>query len=332
MTNSIKKILASILVLSLVLCGFAGCYAESEEAELEEYVFITHAVTLEFWKTHEAAVTAAAAALPGNCVGYMVGDTSSDPSKMETICDTLLERDTLAGICMAGVFPEVYGAAIDKAWEKGIPACTITANIENCKKLTHLGTNEVDTAYEMCRVLHEHLGSDAKVIVSQNMFSAADTAKQRLEGIAKYDEEHDDFEVVAYVDDKGDAATCTAAVSAGLIANPEANGILGCNAASGIGAATAVRELGKTGDEIAIVCVDPDETTVEAIQNGEIYATVCGRVYTSVYMAVQLMWAFNHDQYRLVRDTISADDYLPVPSFIDTGVYVIHQGNVESFI
>lgn len=346
-STCVKKITAMILTLVLMLTMFTACSPSEDEAKepaegnvasdnpeeekLEEYVFITHAITLEFWKTHEAAVTAAAAALPGNCVGYMVGDAGSDPSKMETILDTLLQRDTLAGMVMSGVFPEVYGAAIDKAWEMGIPSCTITANIPDCKKLTHLGTNEIDLAYEMARVLHERVGSGAKVIVTQNMFSASDTAKQRLEGIAKYDEEHDDFEVVAYVDDKGDAGTCAAAVSAAMLANPDANGILGCNAASGIGAATGVRELGKTG-EMTIVCVDPDETTVEAIQNGEIYATVCGRVYTSVYMAVQIMWAWNHDQYRLVRDTMSTDDYLPIPKYIDTGVYVIHQGNVDSFV
>ena len=301
--------------------------AESTEDQ-EEYVFVTHAVGLEYWKTHESAVIASAEALP-NAVGYMVGDTSSDPSKMETLLDTLIDKG-VDGIVLCGVFPEVYRNAIDKAWEKGIPACTVNATVPDSKALTHFGVEYDQYGYTMAQTLYDKIGGDAKVIVSQNMFSSADTAKQILKGIETFDEDHDDFEVVAYVDDKGDAATTASVVASAVSANPDANGVIGCNASSGIGAATALRELGKVG-ELTIVCVDPDETTIEAIANDEIYATVCSNQWVGCFMAVQFMHWYKHGMLQMFRGHDGGGTVDLLPKTVDTGVYIITKDNVDQF-
>ncbi len=305
-----------------------GAEEEKDEGRQEEYVFVTHAVGLEYWKTHESAVIASAKALP-NAVGYMVGDTSSDPSKMETLLDTLIDKG-VDGIVICGVFPEVYRQAIEKAWEKGIPTCTVNATVPDSKALTHFGVEYDEYGYTMAQTLYDKLGGNAKVIVSQNMFSSADTAKQILKGIGQFEEDHDDFEVLTYLDYKGDSATTASDVASAVSANPDANGVIGCNASSGIGAATALRELGKIG-ELSIVCVDPDETTIEAIANDEIYATVCSNQWVGCFMAVQFMHWYNNDMLQMFRGHDGGGTVDLLPTRVDTGVYIITKDNVDQF-
>ncbi|MPN31615.1 hypothetical protein SDC9_179089 [bioreactor metagenome] len=83
-------------------------------------------------------------------------------------------------------------------------------------------------------------------------------------------------------------------------------------------------------DKVTVVCIDKDAPTLEAIEAGDIYATVIGKQYTEVYYATKFLYDYNHNNLKLVSDSKAAG-ISPLPTFVDTGAIVITKDNVSFF-
>ena len=332
-----------MLVVLVSIC-LIGCTAtdtpsgdaapESEETkspeqstnENEEYVFMTPLVNLEYYQTHKQACIDAAESL--GCTGNMVGDEGFDAQKMVSIFETLIEKG-VAGIVTPGHFPDAYRDCVDKAWEKGIPVATVTIPIHNSKVLTHFGSDYVTYGEVMAQTLYEKMG-EGKFIVSTNLQGGGEPAADIVRGIQNVCEANSGFEMAILVEDQSDAGIAASVIGAALQAHPDVKGIIGAQSVSGIGAVTALREAGMLG-KVDIVCIDKDAPTLEAIKNGDIYATVIGKQYTEVYYAVKFLYDYNHNNLKLVSDPKAAG-ISPLPYFVDTGSIVITQDNVDYFM
>lgn len=296
--------------------------ADSEE----EYVFVTALSNLEYFQTHEQAVEDAAAAL--GVKGYMIGSDKYDVQEMLNVFDTLIQKG-VDGIITPGHFPDAYREVFQKAWDAGIPVCTVTMSVEDSKQLCTFGTNYVEYGRLMAQTLMEKMGGKGQFLVSQNLIGGGQPASDIVEGIKQVAAENPGFELVSVLQDDSDAAVATSVISAALMANPDVKGIIGCQSVSGVGAATAVREAGLSG-KIDIVCIDADAPTIEAIENGEIYATVVGKQYTEVYLATQFLYMYNHDMLKLTNDNQAAG-ISAMPTFVDTGAIIVTKDNAQYF-
>lgn len=317
-------LVAITLILSLLL-GFAAPIAYAEANPTEEYVFMTPLMTLEYFQQHRHACEDAAADL--GVVGYMAGSDKYDANEMVTVFETLIEKG-VAGIVTPGHFADAYRELIDKAWAKGIPVCTVTLGVPDSKALCHFGTDYVTYGEIMAKTLLGRIGNNG-FIFSTNLQGGGDPAHDIMKGILNVCEANPGFEMVVQVEDQSDAAVAASVIGAALQAHPDVKGVIGAQSVSGIGAVTAVREAGLTG-QVEIVCIDKDAPTLEAIEAGDIYATVIGKQYTEVYYAVKFLYDYNNNNLKLVSDSKAAG-ISPLPTFVDTGAIIITKDNVSFF-
>ncbi len=291
----------------------------------EEYVFMTPLMTLEYFQQHRVACEDAAADL--GVTGYMAGSEKFDAQEMVTIFETLIEKG-VAGIVTPGHFADGYRQCIEKAWAKGIPVATVTLGVPDSKAVCHFGTDYVGYGEIMAKALMDKIGKE-KFIFSTNLQGGGDPAHDIMKGILNVCEANPGFEMVVQVEDQSDASVAASVIGAALQANPDVKGIIGAQSVSGIGAVTALREAGLLG-KVDIVCIDKDAPTLEAIEAGDIYATVIGKQYTEVYYAVKFLYDYNHNKLKLVSDSKAAG-ISPLPTFVDTGAIIITKDNVSFF-
>lgn len=322
-----KRILC--IALCALLCAFVLPQAIAEQSS-DEYVFVTVLMNLEYFQQHRKAVEDAGKEL--GVKGYMSGSNEYDANEMIKVFETLIQNPNVKGIVTPGHFEDVYRDLFEKAWDAGIPVCTVTLDVPNSRSLCTFGTDYVTYGYIMAKSLGDAIGNQGKVLISQNLTGGGKPAQDIVDGIFKYAAEHPELTVLEPLQDDSDAAVAAKVVGAALQANPDTVGVIGCQSASGVGAVTAIREAGLL-DQVKVVSIDKDLPTLEAIKAGEIYATVCGKQYTEVYYATKFLYDYNNGKLEFAK----SNDYMgleisPLPTFVDTGALVITKDNVDAFI
>jgi len=101
------------------------------------------------------------------------------------------------------------------------------------------------------------------------------------------------------------------------VANPDLKGYLCCDAAGPVGIAAAVRKLGKVG-KVAVVGMDGIEPILEAVKERVLESSASTIPAMQGSMSVLMLW----------QATLG----VPLPERIDTGIDLITQENVESFL
>lgn len=293
----------------------------------EEYVFVTPLASLEYWNAHKKAIQDACSEL--GVKASFVGDEKLDPQSMVNILETLIEKK-VAGIVMQGNFPDAYAPVYEKAWEAGIPVANVTIDVPDSKRVAFLGTDYVKYGNQMGELAVEACNGKGKVIVSTFLTSGSKTVEDIIKGVREAIAKYPDVQIVAEVDDKADISVATQVIGSALQSNPDTSVIIGGQSVSATGAVTALREAGKL-DQVKVISIDRDAPTLEAIKDGEIYATVAGKQYTEVYYATKFLYDYNHDKLLFCKDNKKAG-VVTIPSFVDTGYVVIKKDNVDYFI
>jgi len=324
-----KKMLALCLALLFVLTGFAAAIAE-EPVSAETYYYIAPLANLEYWLAHRAGLEDACKEL--GVTAKFVGDDGLDVDAMCAVIGTALNDPNCAGIVMQANFADAYEPYVVEAKEKGIPVCYQTVDgVDGSARLSFLGTDYVQYGRVMMQQAAEAAGGNGNVIVSNALSAGSNAVADVMAGIRAEVENWPEMKIVAEVDDNSDAAVAAQKVGAALLANAGVTVVIGGQSTSAIGAVTAIKEAGLSGD-VKVISIDRDSATLEFVKSGDIYATVAGKQYTEVYYGVKLCYDFNHG----AKNAFSNDDALAglviAPSFIDTGSLIINQSNVDNFL
>ncbi|HZY41303.1 MAG TPA: sugar ABC transporter substrate-binding protein, partial [Anaerolineae bacterium] len=105
---------------------------------------------------------------------------------------------------------------------------------------------------------------------------------------------------------------------------------VGCvEAAGGVGAATASKELNLVG-KLKIVSMDRDDGTLKFIEDGVIQASVAQKTALMSYLGTKLLYLYNHAPLPIVADN-KASGIIPMPESVDTGTIVINKDNAKFF-
>jgi ribose transport system substrate-binding protein len=331
-----------LMITVLLLAGFmASCRGETttttttaapvsssgEDYSNETYVFMTAASNLEYFSAHKKGLQDACRAL--GVKASIVGDEGVDAGTMANLLAATIEQD-IKGIVLVGHFPDAYTPLINSAWEKNIPVVTQTVDAPDSKRITFMGMDFVTYGANAMDLMGEALGGRGKIAISTSMASGQ-AAVDVLTGIQnRAAEKYPGIQIVAVLEDKAQTDTAVSVISACLQANPDLDGIIGCQATSAVAAVTAVREAGLL-DKIKIVGFDRDSATLEAIKNGEIYGSMAGKQYAETYYATKFLYDFHHAALSISRDDKAAG-LLGVPSFVDLGSIRITKENVDYFI
>ena len=347
-----KKLLAMLLAVLLLGTMFVGCAKNNEgtqnadngttesagnEADAgqtdfssETYYYIAPLATLEYWQAHKAGLEDACAEL--GVTPKFVGDDALDVDAMCAIIDTAINDPNCAGIVMQANFADAYEPYVQQAKEKGIPVCYQTVDgIEGSERLCFLGTDYVEYGKIMMRQAAEATGGKGDVIVSNALSAGSSSVEDVMTGIREEVENWPDMKIVSEIDDQSDAAVAATKIGAALLANPDTTVVIGGQSTSAIGAVTAIKEAGLSGD-VQVISIDRDAATLEYIQNGDIYSTVAGKQYTEVYYGVKICYDYRHGAKNAFSDDDEAAGLVLAPSFVDTGAIIINGDNVDKFV
>jgi ribose transport system substrate-binding protein len=111
-------------------------------------------------------------------------------------------------------------------------------------------------------------------------------------------------------------------------ANPNLKGIFSVSGIEAIGASMAMQELGK---DIKIMTFDTPAPLLDMIKNGEVWATGGQNTYLMGYFAMICLYHVAHDLINPLNDWKENPDVSPLPPFINTGLEIVTQENVDHF-
>lgn len=341
-----KKLVTMLLLAAMLMGCLAGCGGKQENApeaaapsegaaeggetaaalpgEGETYCVIMSLGQLEFFDALKGGVCDAA-----NEIGakwYYAGPQEFVPDQIVQAIDQAV-ANKVTGIVLHGQTEETANA-IDNAIAAGIPVICVNTDIPS-NRLSFIGCDPynagVGQAEEMLKLLD---GKTGTVIISSALALAQPSAVANLEGAHSVLDNAPGIKVVE-VDDTSDSNVAATNIGAALQANPDVVGIIGQQAYTAVGAATAVREAGKTG-EIVIVGRDRDTATLDLIRDGEVAASFAQNSYVEGYIALQWLHAYVNNNLKVI-DGYRDLGVNPLPDAVDSGSIIINETNQEQF-
>ena len=330
-----KKV-AIILALVLALGLLAACAQDPEPppvtdgerrlpGEGEVYVVIGSLFQLEFFDALKAGISDAAAEI--GATWYYAGPQEWVPDQISQAIDQAV-ANRVTGIVLHGQSVET-GAAVDNAIAAGIPVIIVNTDIPS-NRLSFLGCNPYNAGHDMGAHMAQLLqGQTGAVIVSTAISAGQPSALANLAGARDALAELAPHLRVIEVDDTADAMIAATNIGAALQANPDVIGIIGQQAYTAVGAATAVREAGRMG-QITIIGRDRDIPTLELIRNGEVAAAYAQNTYVEAYIAIKWLNDYVNGRLRVISDYLGGG-VNPLPPLVDSGSIVITADNVDQF-
>ena len=86
------------------------------------------------------------------------------------------------------------------------------------------------------------------------------------------------------------------------------------------------------GGKISILAMDTDQRTLTWIQKGLISATIGQRPYTMAYFGTKRLDDLHHQPLPSLTENFASQLLSPLPTFIDTGTFVVDKDNVSRYI
>lgn len=293
-------------------------------AEQQTYYEVNALTNLPYFIDHQVGLYFAGKAL-GVDTPY-VGPVDYDMTQMVNAMEQAVATGP-QGINIVGFDPALK-PSIDAAIAQGIPVVTLDAEVYGSDRMTFLGTGNYNAGRVGGQLLAESIGGKGKVALITKVGQS--NLEERIQGyVDEFAENWPDIEMVQIIDDQSDSAKAADGLKAVLQRTPDLAGVGCVEAAGGVGAATASKELGLT-DTLKIVSMDRDDGTLKFIEDGTIYASVAQQSALMTFIGTMLMQGLENNPVPIVNDNVAAN-VLPMPESVDTGVVVINQDNASHF-
>jgi ribose transport system substrate-binding protein len=327
-----KKFLLVLLALSMVFV--VSCAKDTKVATAPDaagvdrsdqlYIEVSALGNLAYFYDHKVGMEIVGEEL-GVRTEY-VGPAEYDMNAMVAAFEQAIAKKP-NGIVVVG-FESVLEPIIDKAIDEGIPVVTVDADLPNSKRLAFVGTGNFGAGQTGGYKMAELIGGRGKVAIMTK--PGQSNLEERVAGYRAAFAEFPNIEMVQIADTESDSVIAAQAASALIQKYPDLAGIACVEAAGGSGAATAVREAGKTG-QIKIISMDRDNEVLEGIADGIISATVAQQTALMPYYATQILYNLNNSNVDITSDNAAAG-VLGIPSMVDTGAVIVDADNYKYFM
>ncbi len=318
-----KKSLVLFVVLAMCMIFVTSAFAEAVDHSDQLYIEVSALGGLDYFYDHMLGCKMAGEEL-GVRTEY-VGPADYDMNAMVAALEQAIAKKP-NGIVVVG-FEDSLAPAIDKAIDAGIPVVTVDADVPSSKRISFVGTGNVNAGYVGGKALAEAVGGKGKVAILTK--PGQSNLEERIEGYKKALAEYPDIELVQTGDTQSDSVVAAQVTATILQAHPDLVGIGCVEAAGGAGAATAVTEAGLQG-KVKIVSMDRGEDTLNYIESGTITASVAQQTALMPYYAIEILMNVNNSKIKITSDNAKAG-ILGVPASVDTGAALITADNVQYF-
>lgn len=244
----------------------------------------------EYFNWCYAGFQAAAASIGSHIETELQGPAEWDASAEARAVETVLAKKP-NGVVVSCADESTLVSAINKGIDSGVPMICFDSDSAESKRLSYVGTNNLDFGAVAGQKIVEAVGTTGKVAII--MVPGAVSMEERAQGCVDYLAEYAPNIEVTYLNDEGDVVKAEQVVSAALQADPEIKAIFSTHGYGAPGAAAACRTLNKVG-QVCIIGSDYDSATIELLMNDEIAGTVIDDPYLLGYEAFMLAYAAAH--------------------------------------
>jgi len=240
------------------------------------------------------------------------GTEKYDAQAQATVLEQVIATKP-TGIIATAQNPDALRPYIDQAIDAGISVVMFDSDSPASKRPVFLATDNYNAGAKAGARMGQLTDGRGKVAIitkpgqlNLDLRAAgfADTIKSSFPNMT----------VVGQCEGLGDYTAAAKCASEFLQAHPDLAGIFSTGSEGGPGSVQAFREAGKLG-QIKIVGFDIDKATIEAIEKGEIDATIVQAAWNMGYWSMMMVWAQAHKLTTL-------------PAVVDTGVFVVDKTNV----
>lgn len=201
----------------------------------------------------------------------------------------LLEKaiaSKVRGIIVQGLNDEKFTPLINKAIENRIPVLTIDTDAPTSKRLTYVGTDNIEAGRLLGKIVLQITAGKGKVGVIIGSESA-ESQMQRLKGLRSVVDPFGELEIVNVRSSNISMMEAIQQASDMLRKNPEITTMVGTSATDALGILQAAKSMHRT--DVRIIGFDDLPETLKAIRNGEIEATVVQEPYDMGKTSVKLL-------------------------------------------
>lgn len=301
-----------VLFVCLVFGLFAGFGCQEQKSGNKQIAVIPKALTHQFWLTVKAGAEATGKEC-GVDVLWMGPDKETQIDKQIDIVDQMMTRGVSA-IVLAACDENALNVPIERAIKAGIPVITMDSGVTSDLPLSFVATDNIAGAKAAARTLAELIGGEGEVGLIPFVYGAA-TSQMREEG---FKEGIKEFPNVILVDtqycDSNEAKAMNVTQDM-LTAHPNIKGIFAANESACIGAAQALKTLGKAG-QVKLVGFDAADEEVAALRDGAVQALIVQNPFRMGGLSV--------------KAAVDALAGKTIEKRIDTGVYIVTIENLDT--
>jgi len=205
--------------------------------------------------------------------------------------------------------------AIAEIKSKGIPLIVFDSPSPEAG-ISSVGNNFTQQGVIAAERLVGLIGKSGKVAVMQG-FPSAPNHKERYDAQIAVLKKYPEITIVEGGIDNDDIGIAKMQAASVLASNPDLSGYLCCDASGPIGIAAAIKEAGKAG-KVKFIGMDGIKPILEAIKEGVIESSAATIPGMQGSMSILMLW--------------QASLGVQIPQRIDTGIDIITQENVDSYL
>ena len=303
----------------------ANSCAPLPHAPTEKYVLVAANTKVAYWQTAFQGLSHAAGEM--KVKAEMAGPDVYDP-KAERDEFQRVAQQKPSGILVSPADPNLIGPAIDAAISQGIPVLTMDSDAANSKRLFFVGTDNYNAGTLGGQLTVTLTDGKANVVVFT--MPGQTNLEDRLHGYQTVFSSHSGMKISQVIDIKGDPTIAFDATKQ-LLENKGATAFV-CLVSIACPEVGEVVNRANMGGKVTIVAMDTVPRTLDWIQKGVISATIAQKPYTMAYYGTKLLDDLHHHPPQPLGANWNQNSLSPIPTFVDTGTFIVDKDNVAAFI
>ncbi len=316
------------LIAALLPAAFfsmIGCSSSPHDPS-EKYILVATNTKIPYWQTALGGLNHAANEM--KVKAEMVGPDGYDPKAEHDEFQRAVGRKP-TGILVSAADATLLTPDINSALQQGIPVVTIDSDAPDSKRLFFVGTDNYNAGTLGGDLTAKLLNGKGNVVVFT--MPAQQNLKDRLHGYQDAFAEHPAIKITDVIDMRGDPTVVFDTTRRMIDGKNKPDAFVCLEAISGPEVGEVVSRENMTG-KVVVVGMDSDQRTTDLIQKGVISATIAQKPFTMAYYGTKLLDDVHHHLTMPLTKNWIQDPASPIPTFVDTGAFVIDKNSVSSYL
>ena len=296
--------------------------AGSAHAPDERYILVADNTKIAYWQSAAQGLAHAAAEMKVR--QDVQGPDGHDPQGEHDAFKRAVAMKP-SGILVSATDASILTPDINAALDQNIPVITIDADAPESKRLFFVGTDNYSAGLIGGHMTAKLLNGKGNVVIFT--MPGQSNLKDRLQGYQSAFADHTDVKVMQVVDMNGNSDLAFDSAKKMIDSKAKVDAFVCLEAIACPAVADVVNRANMAG-KIVVVAMDTDPLTIDWINKGVISATIAQKSYTMAYYGTKLLDDLHHHPPSPLAGEWNKNIFSPVPTFVDTGTFVVDKTNV----